>query len=364
VLVGIGEYDSKPLTTPYSDIENMTHALSRGGYHIETLMDSQATADNIIDEINNKLINKADSDDVSLFYYTGHGTQKPTINSVREGNEANDECLSVYDGGIIRDDTLTDLIAEIPGEVIVILDTCKSRGFFQDLDYIIESHHRIVMFAAHDDGQSLYGIPMIDHGLLSFAIINGLMGDTEGNSYTNVEECYDNARSFYNTCKEAFKVGYEDGVQVYPLHPCGMMAFNRVKDIKIISNFNNKQPDIDFDFSERNGNVEITATLSDPDNDKLDFFILWQNKDSFPNTGWLGKFNSGDEITKSHKYSKNGEYKIYMVARDEHGACSGWKILTIDIKSKTKPLNYLNIDRFEFLKEIFSMFFDEVKFEK
>ncbi|MFA5103410.1 MAG: choice-of-anchor D domain-containing protein [Candidatus Thermoplasmatota archaeon] len=71
--------------------------------------------------------NQETSTSLSLFYYSGHGTQ---IVDDDPGEEADglDEALYCSDGNIIRDDDLKDLLDLFEGPVVVILESCNSGG--------------------------------------------------------------------------------------------------------------------------------------------------------------------------------------------------------------------------------------------
>jgi hypothetical protein len=69
--------------------------------------------------------------------------------------------------------------------------------------------------------------------------------------------------------------------------------------------------------------VEYTYTSSttDPDGDGLYYWFNWGDN---TNSGWLGPFDSGDEVSSSHIWEARGNYGIKVKAKDESGAQSEW----------------------------------------
>jgi len=76
---------------------------------------------------------------------------------------------------------------------------------------------------------------------------------------------------------------------------------------------------------------EYTFTTTDPDDDDIWFYIEWGD-DS--NTGWIGPYNSGDVVTKSHTWDEEGVYTIRAKAKDIFDEESEWGTLEV-----TMPVN-------------------------
>jgi len=62
--------------------------------------------------------------------------------------------------------------------------------------------------------------------------------------------------------------------------------------------------------------VDFTIVSSDPEHDKVSYYIEWGDGD---NSGWLGPFNSGETIDISHKWISEGSNSITVIAKDSHG---------------------------------------------
>ena len=159
LLVGISKYDIA--LTGYqwnningaNDVKLLKPILKSKGFKVSTLINEQATHNNIIDGIN-KLIATSKNGDIVYFHFSGHGQPVEDIN----GDEADgwDESLipvdarkvskkGVYEGNKhILDDDLAHLITKLrakvgpTGVVYVVIDACHagtaSKGLHEDED--------------------------------------------------------------------------------------------------------------------------------------------------------------------------------------------------------------------------------------
>ena len=107
---------------------------------IKTLIDSQATATNIVQNFQTWLIDGTRPGDRVYFFYAGHGSQAPDDNG--DEDDKMDEVITPYDvtygvvNGIIdlndertfiRDDKFNDFIAALSGRrVVLMFDSCHS----------------------------------------------------------------------------------------------------------------------------------------------------------------------------------------------------------------------------------------------
>ena len=170
---------------------------------------------------------KANSDDVSLFFFAGHGTWDVDIAPLDEA-DGYDEYLCAYGSTIndyIRDDELSAWLGALPMErIIVLLDACfsggqirgvrsintgaaprKGDGFGSDLGKIgrevIQPHDLddiaksiVVLTASADDEVAWeFGAPY-NHGLFTYHLLNAMRGKADtsenGNGRTSGEECF------------------------------------------------------------------------------------------------------------------------------------------------------------------------------
>lgn len=91
---------------------------------VKTLLDSQATASNVKNELQS-LISNSKAGDIIVFTYSGHGTTVSDDNGDEE--DRLDEAICCYDN-IVRDDELRKIISTTPSGVklTIISDSCHS----------------------------------------------------------------------------------------------------------------------------------------------------------------------------------------------------------------------------------------------
>ena len=126
ILIGIKDYPGDSNDLPYSinEILKFKETLLNGGnwdnQNIKILIDSQATKANIYDAIDWMRLN-SDINDVSIIYYAGHG-----------GKTNTNEYLITYNSSI-SDVELDEELNDVKGELVLIIDSCYSGGFIEEL---------------------------------------------------------------------------------------------------------------------------------------------------------------------------------------------------------------------------------------
>jgi len=65
----------------------------------------------------------------------------------------------------------------------------------------------------------------------------------------------------------------------------------------------------------------FTASTTDPDGDNVYYIFDWGDNS---NSGWLGPYHSGEEITASHRWTTTGTGLLKVRAKDIHGVMSEW----------------------------------------
>jgi len=133
-LVGIGDYiyfgEEGDLQAPPYDVNKMIEMLEDCQFgssqirfdKVDAIIDQQATKQNILNKIQNTF-SGASSNDISYFYYSGHGA---TLNQISylcpaDFNEQINTAISV--------DELESALSAIPGTKVVLIDSCHSGGF-------------------------------------------------------------------------------------------------------------------------------------------------------------------------------------------------------------------------------------------
>lgn len=107
-----------------ADANDMADIGKTRGFQVKTLLTSNATRKNVIDEISNAAA-ILKSGDIFLLAYSGHGGQLPDLN--RDESDYLDETWCLYDGEFV-DDELYNMLSTIASGVRIITfsDSCHS----------------------------------------------------------------------------------------------------------------------------------------------------------------------------------------------------------------------------------------------
>jgi outer membrane protein assembly factor BamB len=99
---------------------------------------------------------------------------------------------------------------------------------------------------------------------------------------------------------------------------------------------------------------DYTFTAIDPNGDDVFYYISWGDGTS---DGWLGPYDSSEEVKVNHTWNKKGTYVIQAQARDINDLKSDWGKLTVKMpKDKVFNFNYLLlklVERFPLLEKLF-----------
>ncbi len=156
LLVGINDYTHAPAEADLRGCVNdvlMTKALliDKFGFppeNVKVLLDSEATAYNILRSVQEWLITPGAPEDIVYFHFSGHGSQVSDTNHDEE--DRRDELICPADmqegkmSSVITDDQLRVVLGKIPGRnLTVVLDACHSGTGTRDLSL---SRPRFVVF--------------------------------------------------------------------------------------------------------------------------------------------------------------------------------------------------------------------------
>jgi hypothetical protein len=93
-------------------------------------------------------------------------------------------------------------------------------------------------------------------------------------------------------------------------------------------------------------NYTYNFTATDPDQDQVSYYVDW---DDNTNTGWLGPYTSGYQLTVNHKWSTKGTYIVKAKVKDEHGVESDWATLDVTMPTSfgiTNPFLHWLFEQF------------------
>jgi hypothetical protein len=101
---------------------------------------------------------------------------------------------------------------------------------------------------------------------------------------------------------------------------------------------------------------EFTFTAIDNESDKIYYYITWNDGYIEP---WIGPYDSGEVVTISHKWSKNGEYIIKAKAKDTFNQESSWSEFVVTMpRGKLKNVFFSNFfDNHLILLKLFKLLF-------
>lgn len=249
IVFGVAEYDpawgTDPPNLKYTDDDAwaMENLLNQQGFEVTpyTRVDSAATLAQLQADFA-VIASKATSDDLFLFYYSGHGGQiapsLPGDSETAPNSDSKDEWIFLYDSfkstlpspdytdltKTINDDELAVLLRTIPCvRKIVIIDACNSGGFIgnvlekdgiqadfssgsdgvfanlSDAIYLytnfdgyksdISPADALVIAASGEREESFEGL--YDHGIMTYFLLeSATKADMNGDDYITVSESY------------------------------------------------------------------------------------------------------------------------------------------------------------------------------
>jgi pyrrolidone-carboxylate peptidase len=73
---------------------------------------------------------------------------------------------------------------------------------------------------------------------------------------------------------------------------------------------------------------EYSIVSSDPNNDNIFYYIDWGDGEK---EEWIGAYNSGEQVTKTHTWQEKNNYSIRVQAKDGKGSVSDWATLKVSM---------------------------------
>ena len=88
-------------------------------------------------------------------------------------------------------------------------------------------------------------------------------------------------------------------------------------------------PDIDGPVTGKTQEEQTyTFTINDVNNDEVFLFVDWGDE---TNSGWIGPYTSGEEITLVHTWNWKGTYTVKAKGMDEHEVQGKWATLEVSM---------------------------------
>jgi len=100
--------------------------------------------------------------------------------------------------------------------------------------------------------------------------------------------------------------------------------------------------------------VEYTYKIcsSDPEGDDVFYFVDWGDGN---NTGWIGPYSSGQEISLTYVWDEQNSYDLKVQSKDEHGAKSDWVEIEINMETTKSKSAYVPILKFLDNRPLFNL---------
>lgn len=146
LLVGINKYSSSPLNGCVNDVYSIKSLLqTKYNYkseNITTLLDDQATRNNILKEFFNLIMSGAD---YLVFHFSGHGTQSHASDT--NEHDGYDETIVTFNIDHILDSEIKSLLTFLsPHKKMTMIFDCCHSGSIADLKYqVINKYNRLVI---------------------------------------------------------------------------------------------------------------------------------------------------------------------------------------------------------------------------
>jgi len=193
VIVGVYNYVSYSISNVLYADDDATSLYQQlapiyGSDHIDLITNYSATKSAVQSSIQNWLAQHEDSNDVVIFYFSGHGGTDGSNYYICPTNSdpyswSND--ISVYE--------LNNWLSVLDSNnVAVILDTCRSGGFTTGLS----SNSQVIMTAC-TPSESAYGSPSLLHGVFTYYLLQAtnsvISTDTNSDYVISTQEVFDYA---------------------------------------------------------------------------------------------------------------------------------------------------------------------------
>ena len=177
LVIGQNAYTSRPLKGCINDADGMKLMLTSLTNKYTVTEKTDLTASQIVASINSTFADATDND-VSLFYYSGHGVKDSGA------------LVGVDNYGLWLDD-LASMLSNVPGHVIVILDSCYSGMLIhsgREKEELARINENIIAtFRKYDHGMAAAGLgDETNHSLASshFSVLTACAYNEES------QECY------------------------------------------------------------------------------------------------------------------------------------------------------------------------------
>ena len=350
LLVAVGVYAYTPdMDIPYMlvEVDDLYDTLLVSDHwtadHIKVIKGENATVLNIFNGFK-WLDQHEDENDICLVYLTTHGFPILFDLPPRDEEDRMDEALAAHRGflpfenpwsweplanplGVITDDAINYFLNRLDAQgTCLIVDSCHSGGFNDNWSYEKKFHFHNF---ARDLGISLKGKNRVVISSVREQDVSGVgfsyflteamkgYGDDNNDELCSAEEAFLYAKS------EIKRISLRWYPQIFDDYP-GELIITETELPPSVPLINGTE------IGKTNTTYSYQLTAEDPNNDRIQFFIDWG--DGFTETSDL--IESGQHISLSHSWGKDGTYTIKIKPQDEHGAKGDFSILIVTMADK------------------------------
>jgi parallel beta-helix repeat protein len=271
-------------TMSYEDATCLYNALMSSSNwkddHIQVLVDDDATYWDIRSAIEDWMASQADSDDVCLFFFSGHGGV--------DAEYPDNGYIFTSDGTVIDDNELKVWLKKLPtDDVVVILHSCHSGAFIENIK---EDVHVVLTACGTTEESSVHGY--FENGLLPFYVTQGLLGaaDTDKNKKISVEELIDFSKERHNPAQFSDK---------YPTTDLSLLVMPPTSGIQKM-----------VEDAEAGDTIEISGTYNE--HVIIDKTLTIIGNDATIENSFGCFYISADGVTINGFTLKDGRYGIYL----------------------------------------------------
>ena len=193
LVIGINSYPTMPLEVAVNDANAVTQRLNELNFEVKTLLDDEATIENIRHELGSELA-KTNINGQVLIYFAGHGVTENLFNNIEGYILPGDTNLRKLYATAISMKELRALSSRIPARhILYIFDCCYSGlglarlipvNFSNAQDYHsyikrISGNRAVYMITAGSENEvarEIYG-----HGLFTLNFLDGIAGAADNN---------------------------------------------------------------------------------------------------------------------------------------------------------------------------------------
>jgi len=201
VICGV---DNEQYTVAQSSAIKIYNSLCSHGWnpsHIKLLKNEMGTKEGVLEAIS-WMDSQEDGDDVTLFYFCGHG-------------EGHGTGIYAYPSEFLSGWELDDAISELGSDsIVMIFDSCYSGGLQQ---YLGKNHRVLLMSSQQDEASQGDSDPQIDAGYFTYYLAMGLgstTADTNHDHWISAEEIF-----YYAEHKTSMKATIPQHPQMYDAYP-------------------------------------------------------------------------------------------------------------------------------------------------